>query len=120
MSKKIIKLDGLALERLVRRIIREDKKITKRNSLREGVETDVEGITDGLLKMYKDALTNGDDLNNVDAKVYDLLKKTISGHGADNETKKNIYVTLGDKLKNSKITELIRFGQAYSSMGSNM
>jgi hypothetical protein len=114
--KKIIKLTESDLERLVRRIIKEEK----RTSLIEGVETDVDGITDNLLKMYKDGINSGVDLNEVDSKVYDLLKKTISGHGADNETKKDIYNTLGNKLKGSKIPELVSFGQAYSSMASNM
>ena len=96
------------------------KKITKKNSLSESIISDVDGITDSLLKMYKDGMNRRDDLNMVDARVYSLLKKTTSEHNMDSETKKNLYVTLGKKLKNTEIPELISFGRGYSYMGNNL
>jgi hypothetical protein len=47
-----------------------------------------------LLKDYIYAYDNGKDLGMVDAKIYDLMKKTLSVHGAEPEIKKQMYLTL--------------------------
>ena len=64
-----------------------------------GQITDVEGVTDSLVNNYKEGIASGN-IENADRTVYNLVKKTLMGHGADDATKSAMYNTLADKLFN--------------------
>jgi hypothetical protein len=82
-----------------------------------GPTTDIEGVTDSLFKRYLYAIENGEDVAGVDATVYDLMNKTLSGHNASPETKKAMFLTMSEKLKNSNNPKLAMYAQAYNSIG---
>jgi hypothetical protein len=52
-----------------------------------GPTTDVDGVTDGLIGYYKDAILGEQSMDWTSEKVYYLVKKTLDGQGADAETK---------------------------------
>lgn len=97
-------------------ILAEQRYLAAKN-LNEGPITDVDGVTDSLLRHYVYAYENGKDLGPIDAQVYDLMKKTLSVHGATPETKKEMYLTMAEKLKNTNIPQLQSFGQTYNMIG---
>ena len=79
-----------------------------------GPTTDIEGVTDSLVNMY----INGSS----DDEVYIIAKKTLDGHGADSQTKREFYMTLANKLKKASLNnsslsdELMRASQSYNSL----
>jgi hypothetical protein len=84
-----------------------------------GPLTDVDGITDSLLRHYTYALETKKDLGPIDAQVYDLMKKTLSVHGADLQTKKAMYLTMAEKLRNTNLPALLPFAQTYNTIGKS-
>jgi len=98
-------------------ILAEQRYLVTKGLINEGPITDVDGVTNDLLKDYIYAYDNDKDLGMVDAKIYDLMKKTLSVHGAEPEIKKQMYLTMAEKLKNTNIPKLQSFGQTYSMIG---
>lgn len=94
-------------------ILAEQRYLATKN-LNEGPMTDVDGVTNNLLRHYIYGHENGKNLDAIDSQVYDLMKKTLSVHGATPEIKKEMYLTMAEKLKNSGIPKLYQFGQAYN------
>ncbi len=98
-------------------LLAEQRYLVSKGLINEGPITDIDGVTNDLLKDYIYAYNNGKDLGMVDAKIYDLIKKTLSVHGSEPEIKKQMYLTMSEKLKNTNIPKLQSFGQTYNMIG---
>jgi len=107
----------------IRKIVREILEETYINEY--GPITDSEGIASNLVSYY----TSGGypNFEQADKAVYDMAKKTLDGHDADVESKKNFYLILSNKIKelaNSIDDENLKrklntSSQSYSSIARN-
>ncbi len=115
--RKIDKKSNLAKVSL----LNEQKYLESKGFINEnGPITDINGVTDTLVRHYKNGVASGKNLGMIDAQVYDLIKKTLNVHGASPETKKAMYLMMGDKLKQTGDSRLMSFGQSYNSIGQSL
>jgi hypothetical protein len=79
-------------------LLTEQRYMEDKTGIIEGPTTDIAGVTDALLDLYKSAAQGAQSVDFIDSKVYYLVKKTLEGHQADPETRKNMYLTLANKV----------------------
>jgi hypothetical protein len=73
-------------------ILTEQRYVKSKELIKESFPTtDVDGVTDGLIGYYKDAILGEQSMDWTSEKVLLFSKETLDGQGADAETKSPLF-----------------------------